>query len=275
MLCTQPPPNLLVLRASRLLEQQRNIVINWPSHTTPPLSLDQLAILEAIRQTGQDCFRLELRRRGFPWQANAITTSIEQIRQHYQMCDLRQIVAEAVSRGDLPKLSSRRPQCDGTSWHQRMVFSLPHGYNPTATIIPIGIRTLVSRVHRVPQTEIERSRLKQTRQSLNVTRTAGAFTRAIVLGLIRPEPLPPPEVRLSYREAEVLALWAAGLNQAEIGSILRRSVNTIKTHLRQGRAKLSTIDPTADPTLLGFRSGLFVTGRHSARLVQAGIPSPA
>lgn len=49
---------------------------------------------------------------------------------------------------------------------------------------------------------------------------------------------PPAEVRLSTREAQILALIASGLTNVEIAGTLYVSINTVKSCIRQAYRKI-------------------------------------
>ena len=65
---------------------------------------------------------------------------------------------------------------------------------------------------------------------------------------------------LTDREADVLRLVAEGLNNAEIGSRLHLSSETIKTHLSRVLAKLEARDRT-QAVIIAYESGFMVAGR--------------
>lgn len=65
---------------------------------------------------------------------------------------------------------------------------------------------------------------------------------------------------LTEREADVLRLVAEGLSNAEIGSRLHLSSETIKTHLSRVLAKLGARDRT-QAVIVAYESGFMVPGR--------------
>ena len=54
----------------------------------------------------------------------------------------------------------------------------------------------------------------------------------------QPALLPPPDVRLTRRELEIVALMADHLSNQQIANVLHIQINTLKTHLRHIYRKL-------------------------------------
>jgi ATP/maltotriose-dependent transcriptional regulator MalT len=71
----------------------------------------------------------------------------------------------------------------------------------------------------------------------------------------------PAQEQLTPREAEVLAVVARGLSNAEVGQTLSIGESTVKTHLLRIFAKLGVDDRTAAVTLAYERGILPPPGR--------------
>jgi DNA-binding NarL/FixJ family response regulator len=71
----------------------------------------------------------------------------------------------------------------------------------------------------------------------------------------------PAQEQLTPREAEVLAVVARGLSNAEVGQALSIGESTVKTHLLRIFAKLGVDDRTAAVTLAYERGILLPPGR--------------
>lgn len=116
---------------------------------------------------------------------------------------------------------------------------------------PHVIRPLLSSVD--TDTPALRSWLDKVRTAVDATLTSHVNGRTSV-------PLPTGQGSgrkpspLTPREAEVLALAAAGTDQAAIARNLYLSVNTVKTHLRAVRRKLD-VDRTSDAVTIASREG--------------------
>jgi DNA-binding NarL/FixJ family response regulator len=94
---------------------------------------------------------------------------------------------------------------------------------------------------------------------------APSVTRRLIAELAARPPRHParPEQldRLTDREREVMALVAAGLNNAQIAKRLTVSAATVKTHVSRTMGKLGAHD-RAQLVVLAYETGLVVPGGH-------------